>query len=50
MFTLTTMRVFSPLDLTPYPAILAWIQRLAERPAYKRAMEKGDPGFAPLLT
>jgi glutathione S-transferase len=50
MFTLTTMRVFSPLDLTPYPAILAWIQRLAERPAYKRAMEKGDPGMALLLT
>jgi glutathione S-transferase len=50
MFSLTTMRVFAPLDLTPYPAILAWLQRLAGRPAYRRAMEKGDPGFAPLLT
>ena len=50
MFTLTTMRSFSPLDLTPYPAILAWIQRLAARPAYRRAMEKGDPGMELLLT
>ena len=49
MFSLTTMRLFAPLDLTPYPAILAWLKRLAERPTYKRAMEKGDPGFAPLL-
>jgi glutathione S-transferase len=49
VFSLTTMRLFYPLDLTPYPAILAYLQRIGERPAYRRAMEKGDPGFAPLL-
>ena len=49
MFSLTTMRLFYPADLSPYPAILAYLQRLSARPAYGRAMEKGDPGFAPLL-
>ena len=49
VFSFTTMRLFYPADLTPYPAILAYLQRVAARPAYRRAMEKGDPGFAPLL-
>src|SRR6185437_396722 len=49
VFSLTTMRLFYPADLSPYPAILAYLQRIGARPAYKRAMEKGDPGFAPLL-
>lgn len=50
MFSLTTMRLFAPLDLKPYPAILAWLKRLSQRPAYKRALEKGDLGFAPMIT
>jgi glutathione S-transferase len=50
MFSLTTMRLFAPLDIKPYPAILAWLKRLSERPAYKRAMTKGDLGFTPMLT
>lgn len=50
MFTLTTMRYFLPVDLGPYPAILAYIQRLATRPAYQAAMAKGDPGMELLLT
>jgi glutathione S-transferase len=49
VFSLTTMRLFYPADLSPYPAVLAYLQRIGERPGYKRAMEKGDPGFAPLL-
>ncbi len=49
VFSLTTMRLFYPADLTPYPAVLAYLQRIGARPAYRRAMEKGDPGFAPLL-
>jgi glutathione S-transferase len=49
VFSLTTMRLFYPLDLSPYPAILAYLQRIGERAAYRRAMEKGDPGFSPLL-
>lgn len=50
MFTLTTMRYFLPVDLASYPAILAYIQRLAARPAYQAAMAKGDPGMELLLT
>ncbi len=49
VFSLTTMRLFYPFDLSPYPAILAYLQRIGARPAYVRAMEKGDPGFAPML-
>lgn len=50
VFTLTTMRYFLPVDLAPYPGILAYLQRMAARPAYRRAMAKGDPGMALLLT
>lgn len=50
VFTLTTMRLFLPFDLAPYPAILAYLQRIGRRDAYRRAMQKGDPDMAPLLT
>jgi len=50
VFSLTTMRYFLPFDLSPYPAILAYLQRIAARPAYRRAMAKGDPGMPLLLT
>jgi glutathione S-transferase len=50
VFSLTTMRYFLPLDLTPYPRILAYLNRIAQREAYQQAMRKGDPGMALLLT
>ncbi len=50
VFTLTTMRMFGSFDIAPYANILAWLQRVGARPAYRRAMEKGDPGFTPMLT
>lgn len=50
VFSLTTMRYFMPLDLTPYAAIRAYLQRIAARPAYQRAMAKGDPGMVLLLS
>lgn len=50
MFSLTTMRYFMPVELGAYPNILAWLQRLSSRPAYRRAMEKGDPGMELLLS
>ena len=50
VFTLTTMRIFLPLDLGPYPHIRAYLGRIGEREAYRRAMHKGDPDMAPLLT
>ena len=49
VFSLTTMRIFAPYDLSGYPAILAYLGRIGERDAYRRAMAKGDPGFAPML-
>ncbi len=49
VFTVSTMRYFYPLDLAPYPNIRAWLARVAARPAYQRAMAKGDPGMALLL-
>jgi glutathione S-transferase len=50
VFTLTTMRYFAPVDLAPYPNTRAYLQRIAARDAYRRAMEKGDPGMPLLLT
>ncbi len=50
VFSLTTMRLFMPVDLAPYPGIRAYLQRIGERPAYQRAMAKGDPDLVPLLS
>ena len=50
LFPLTTMRVFAPRDLTPYPNIRAYLQRIGERPAFQRASKKGDPDLTPLLS
>ncbi|MBV9191969.1 MAG: glutathione S-transferase family protein [Betaproteobacteria bacterium] len=48
-FSFTTMRAFTPFDLKPYPNILAYLKRVGARPAYQRAMKKGDPGMPLLL-
>lgn len=45
LFPLTTMRAFAPRDLGPYPHIRAYLQRIAARPAFQRAMRKADPDF-----
>jgi glutathione S-transferase len=49
-FSLTTMRYFQPYDLARCPNVRNYLARIAARPAYRRAMEKGDPGMALLLT
>lgn len=49
-FSLTTMRYFLPYDLARCPNIVGYLGRIGSRPAYRRAMEKGDPGMALLLT
>jgi glutathione S-transferase len=49
VFPLSTMRAFVPMDLAPYPSIRAYLQRVGARPAYQRAMAKGDPGMTPML-
>ena len=49
-FSLTTMRYFMPYDIGRCPNIVRYLARIGQRPAYRRAMEKGDPGMALLLT
>jgi glutathione S-transferase len=49
LFPLTTMRAFAPRDLSPFPHIRTYLKRIGERPAYQRAMTKGDPGMVPML-
>jgi glutathione S-transferase len=49
-FSLTTMRYFQPYDLARCPNVVKYLARIGARPAYRRAMEKGDPGMALLLS
>lgn len=49
LFPLTTMRLFVPRDLAPYPNIRAYLKRIGARPAYARAMAKADPDLPPQL-
>jgi len=48
-FSLTTMRYFLPYDFARLPGLRAYLGRIGARPAYQRAMAKGDPGMALLL-
>jgi len=50
VYCLTTSRAFRGTKLEGYPNILAYLQRIGERPAYQRAMAKAEPGMAPMLT
>ena len=49
-FSLTTMRYFPPYDLARCPNIVGYLGRIGGRADYRRAMEKGNPGMALLLT
>ena len=49
LFVLTTMRAFVPRDIAPFPNVREYLQRIGARPAYRRAMQKGDPQMTPLL-
>ena len=49
-FSLTTMRYFQPYDIARCPNVVKYLARIGARPAYRRAMEKGDPGMALLLS
>ena len=50
VFSLTTMRLFHPVDMTPFSNILAYLKRIGNRPAYRRAMSSGDPDLTPVLS
>ena len=45
LFPLTTMRLFSRRDIGPYPNIRTYLQRIAGRPGFQRAMQKAEPGL-----
>lgn len=45
-WAMTTMRKFVPIDLSDYQGILAWLDRIGKREAYRRAMGKSDPGLS----
>ena len=49
VFSLTTLRVFLPLEMDRYIHIKAYLRRVGEREAYRRAMYKGDPNRVPRL-
>ena len=38
VFPFTTLQLFKKIDLDPYPNLRAYLDRIAERPAYKKAM------------
>jgi glutathione S-transferase len=42
-FIFTTTRLFVTLDLTPYPSILKYIERIESRPAYQRGQRIAGP-------
>ena len=46
LFSLTTMRVFYPLDLSKYSNVLVYIKRASERDGFKKARAKADPQLA----
>ena len=50
VYCLTTSRAFRGTSIDPYPNLRAYLGRIAERPAYRRAMEKAEPGWTPMLT
>jgi glutathione S-transferase len=50
VYCLTTSRAFRGTSIAAYPNLLAYLQRIGERPAYQRAMAKAEPGMPLRLT
>lgn len=49
MFALSSMRRGSGRDLSAYPHLQPYLQRLGDRPAFRRAWAKCEPDLEPLL-
>jgi len=49
VYCVTTSRAFRGTSIDPYPNLKAYLRRIGERPAYKRAMAKAEPDMAPML-
>jgi glutathione S-transferase len=43
-FVLTRLRKYAKRSLSPFPSIRTYLSRVGERDAYRRAMEKSNPG------
>ncbi|MXO61334.1 glutathione S-transferase [Altererythrobacter salegens] len=50
LFPLTMMRKFTPRDISNCPNLQRYLANIVQRPAYRRTLEVGDPGLAPLIT
>jgi glutathione S-transferase len=50
VYCLTTSRAFRGMTLDGFPNIKAYLGRIGARPAYRTAMEKAEPGMAPMLS
>ena len=48
-FQLTTSRAISGMKIDGMPNLKSYLQRIGDRPAYRRAMEKCEPGMPPKL-
>ncbi|KAK5052625.1 hypothetical protein LTR84_002490 [Exophiala bonariae] len=49
IFSLTTFRVFLPVDLAGHANVLRYLADITARPAYRRTMEKAEKGLQPLI-
>jgi glutathione S-transferase len=49
VYCLTTSRAFRGTSIEDFPNIRAYLQRIGQRPAYKRAMAKAEPCLSPML-
>jgi glutathione S-transferase len=49
VFPLTSMRAVTGRALGESPSLRAYLKRIGERPAYQRALKKGDPEMRPAL-
>ena len=49
VFPLTTMRLFVPYDISGFPAIKAYLERIVQRPAFEAARQKADPDLPPVI-
>ncbi len=50
VYCLTTGRGFRGTSIDAYPNLRAYLERIGQRAAYRRAMGKAEPGMAPMLT
>jgi glutathione S-transferase len=49
VYSLTTSRAFSNGPVADLPNTKAYLQRIGERAAYRRAMARAEPGMAPMI-